>query len=145
MPGPMPNPAARRRNTGSAFTELPAAGRAGIAPPYPLVIDDAHALRRAAMWRELWASPMAALWERHRWAMPVARYVEGCLTFEADPRGASVALMGELRQAEAMLMMTPSALLRARASIPKTPGSAVTANTGPSAGATVVDLSSWAG
>lgn len=39
MPGPPPNPNARRRNARVAMTRLPAGGRHGASPPWPLSLD----------------------------------------------------------------------------------------------------------
>lgn len=39
MPGPPPNPNARRRNATVPMTELPAEGRKGDPPPWPLIPD----------------------------------------------------------------------------------------------------------
>lgn len=137
MPGPLPNPNARRRNTGSTFTTLPASGRAGAPPPYPLELreDDFLGERRRDLWRELWATPMAALWDRHRWTVPVARYVEMVLEYEGSPAKASGTLLSEMRQAEERLAMTTAGLMKARATIDLTVA-------GPATGvpATVVSL-----
>lgn len=118
MPGPPPNPNARRRNSGSGFTTLPAAGRPGPPPEWPFRTDRRPFRgRRRALWHELWATPMAMLWDRHRWPVPVARYVEMVLEYEEDPKGASSTLLSELRQAEQLLAMTQVGLLKARAAI----------------------------
>lgn len=118
MPGPMPNPAARRRNAGSAFTTLPARGRPGPPPDYPLAGGSRkYSGRRREVWEQLWATPMAFLWERHRFAVPVARYVEMLLEYESAPRKASALLMSEMRQAEQLLQLNAAGLLKARATI----------------------------
>lgn len=138
MPGPLPNPAARRRNTGSAFTTLPAAGRPGPPPPYPLAEreDVAAQERREDLWDELWALPVAVLWERQRWTLTVARYVEATMAWERDPAGCPISLLAELRQLEQALALSTAALLRARASIAH--GDETPAGAG--AGATVIYL-----
>lgn len=125
MPGPDPNPNARRRNAGTGFTTLPAAGRPGPPPTWPLRTDHAPFRgRRKTLWEQLWATPMAMLWDRHKWTLPVARYVELVLEYEEAPRKASAALLSELRQAEQLLAMTATGLLKARAAIPLTAAAA---------------------
>jgi hypothetical protein len=142
MPGPPPNPNARRRNAGSGFTPLPAAGRPGPPPPWPLRTDRGrYDGRRRLLWEQLWATPMAELWDRHRWTVPVARYVELVLAYEEDPRDAGATLLSEMRQAEQLLGMTAVGLLKARAAIdPTTVPAAATAAAGGVGTASVVVL-----
>lgn len=121
MPGRFPNPSARRPRSGAGFTRLPAAGRPGPPPPWPLRSPGRkYSGRRRELWTELWASPAAFLWERHRFTIPVARYAEMLLAYESDPASASGSLIGEIRQMEQALALTEAGLLRARASIEAT-------------------------
>lgn len=109
MPGPPPKPAAqrRRRNAAPLETTLPAGGRKGAAPKWPLG-------RRVAgekeLWRELWSTPQAVMWERSGWTRVVARYCR--LTVESEKPGASVALLAEVRQLEDRLGLSPMAMRR---------------------------------
>ena len=102
MPGPPPKPAGerRRRNATVAMTQLPAEGRIGAAPEWPLprlLLDEPGLVdllegREAELWAELWATPQAVAWERLKWTRTVARYVRfevraetGDLKAGADP------------------------------------------------------------
>lgn len=110
MPGPAPKPAdqVRRRNAPAANTvKLPPEGRAGEAPEWPLAGDAPQT------WVELWATPQAAAWERLGWTRVVARYVF-LLGFCEDPKTTSAALLGEARQLEDRLGLTPMSMLRLR-------------------------------
>lgn len=63
MPGPLPKPQRRRRNTPTVpSTRLPAGGRKGR-PPRP---PESYALGEAgrAWWRWAWATPQATAWDR---------------------------------------------------------------------------------
>lgn len=111
MPGPPPKPAEqrRRRNAAAAGTRLPAAGRAGPVPDWPLGRSNAGERR---VWDEIWSTPQAAAWETLGWIRPVARYVRCLVASEA--RNASSAILGEVRQMEDRLGLTPMAMLRLR-------------------------------
>lgn len=69
MPGPAPNPNARRRNARPDWVELPVEGRSGRAPAWPLKG------RAPAGWASLWKLPQAVMWERQRCEVLVARYL----------------------------------------------------------------------
>ena len=109
MPGPAPKPAdqRRRRNSPLANTvRLPAAGRDGVAPAWPLVADE------PLFWDDLWATPQAVMWERAGWVRMVARYA---LLVEATERPKCSALIfGEVRQMEDRLGLSPMSMLRLR-------------------------------
>ena len=108
MPGPAPKPAdtRRRRNAPLANTlRLPPEGRQGPAPEWPLAGEG------PAIWPELWATPQAAAWERLGWVRVVARYAKVLLDCESS---LSVGLLGEVRQLEDRLGLTPMAMLRLR-------------------------------
>ena len=109
MPGPVPKPPEqrRRRNAPMANTlRLPAEGRPGDAPSWPLSGS------APALWDELWATPQAVAWERLGWTRVVARYTNA--TLAAERVDAPVALMAEVRQLEDRLGLTPMAMLRLR-------------------------------
>jgi hypothetical protein len=110
MPGPAPKPVdtRRRRNAPLANTlRLPAEGRTGDAPDWPLRGDAPD------IWSELWATPQAVAWERLGWTRVVARYVN-VLSLCEDPESMNAALLGEARQLEDRLGLSPMAMLRLR-------------------------------
>ena len=108
MPGPAPKPEGQRRHRkpapGTVF--LPADGRQGQAPKWPM------AGRPPKVWRELWALPQAAAWERLFMHRVVARYAAK-LT-EAEQPHSSSAILAEVRQLEDRLGLSPMAMLRLR-------------------------------
>lgn len=109
----------RRRNASVAMTQLPAEGRHGPPPVFPLPPPrnpvtgrpvPRLAARESILWDEVWATPQAVAWERFRWAHEVALYVRfRTLAEEGDPKAAS-----EARQWSDRLGLSPLALLRLR-------------------------------
>jgi len=71
--GPAPDPTALRRDrpTDAGWTHLPAAGRVGPAPVWPLTRPTR---RELDIWARLWAMPQAAAWEASRSYDAVACY-----------------------------------------------------------------------
>lgn len=109
MPGPAPKPAAerRRRNKPPENLRLPAEGRTGAPPRWPL---SKAARGELVLWRQLWATPQAVAWDRFGWVRVVARYVRCVLDVEGhgpDPR-----MLAEVRQLEDRLGLSPLAMLR---------------------------------
>lgn len=98
-----PNPNAVRRNARPGVEILPAGGRQGLAPNWPL---DPATLPESELWRDLWATPQAAAWEKHGWTRVVARYVRCALAAEQLNKDA----MSEARQLEDRLGLTPKAM-----------------------------------
>jgi hypothetical protein len=110
MPGPAPKPQGqtRRRNAPMANTvQLPSGGRQGDAPEWPLAGEAPQT------WDQLWATPQAVAWERLGWTRVVARYVHILVLCE-NPAEMTAALLGEARQLEDRLGLTPMAMLRLR-------------------------------
>src|SRR5688500_8164260 len=109
MPGPpAKDPSARRRrNAAPVTTKLPATGRQGRVPAWPL--SKASAAERAA-WNELWRLPQAVVWERVRCSRVVARYVR--LLVPVERGGASAFQGSECRQLEDRLGLTPLSMKR---------------------------------
>ena len=107
MPGPAPNPNARRRNARPDGMKLPAGGRPGDPPAWPLPRPTKP---ERALWAELWATPQAAAWESLGWIRIVARYAR--LTVQAEKRGALTTLLGEVRQLEDRLGLNPMSMRR---------------------------------
>lgn len=110
--GPPPNPNRRRRNVGPSTTKLPAEGREGEVPPWPLPKGKSapRNRREAEVWAELWRTPQAVMWERLAWTRTVARYVRFLVQVEAG----DVRIASEVRQMEDRLGLNPLALLRLR-------------------------------
>lgn len=111
MPGPAPKPASQRRRTNAApgTVRLPAAGRSGPAPKWPL---GRAGRAQKLVWDDLWALPQAVAWERLHLVRVVARYTV-CLV-EAERPGASAALLAEVRQIEDRLGLSAMSMLRLR-------------------------------
>lgn len=109
MPGPAPNPNARRRNARPNYTQLPAGGYRGDTPKWPLPEPTE---REMQAWDELWRTPQAAAWAQMELARPVARYVRALAV--AEEHGATAFMLSEVRQLEATLGLTPMAMLRLR-------------------------------
>lgn len=115
MPGPPPKPAGerRRRNAPTANTlKLPRAGRKGKPPAFPGELSAYD----AKVWADLWRTPMAVAWELNNYHRTVARYLRVMRAAEdalesGDP---SASLLGEVRQLEDRLGLTPMAMLRLR-------------------------------
>lgn len=105
MPGPPPNPNARRRNARSGPTRLPAEGRKGPAPAWPL--RRASAAERA-LWAKVWAYPQAVAWERDKVVREVAMYVRWTLVAEEGDLKAAV----EARMMSDRLGLTPMSMRR---------------------------------
>ena len=95
--GPAPNPNSLRQNPAD-WTHLPAAGRDGPAPAFPL---DRPAKRELEVWESEWKRPQAIMWERLRQEIEVAMYVRSLVDAEspvakAESRTLVIRLMGEL-------------------------------------------------
>lgn len=87
--------------------KLPAEGRSGKAPKWPLHCEVAE------IWADLWALPQAVMWERHGWTRVVARYAHLVVSTERSD-DVSVSMLSEIRQLEDRLGLTPMAMLRLR-------------------------------
>jgi hypothetical protein len=109
MPGPAPNPNARRRNARPNYTQLPATGYSGTVPDWPL---SAATVAERSAWVGLWRTPQAAAWAQMELVRPVARYVRALV--QAEKRGATAFMLSEVRQLEDRLGLTPMSMLRLR-------------------------------
>jgi hypothetical protein len=109
MPGPpRKDPATRRRrNAPPETTKLPALGRKGRPPAWPL---SKMRVGESAVWRSLWATPQAVAWQRLGWTRVVARYCRCIVLAENDP--GLVSLLAEVRQLEDRLGLSPMAMRR---------------------------------
>ena len=70
-PAPDPNALARDRKTDRAWTNLPAEGRTGPTPAWPLAKNKKH----ETMWARLWRKPQAIMWEQMDLGDQLAAYV----------------------------------------------------------------------
>lgn len=125
--GPPPDPNALRRDRRQdkdGWTNLPAEGRVGDPPPWPLAAlevdpeNDAAAAwsmeraeRELDVWRTLWATPQAVVWARLGWTLEVAMYVR--LVVKAE-RTAETKALAEARMWSDRLGLNPAAMLRNR-------------------------------
>lgn len=187
IPGPPPKDDDKRarRNATHAMTGLPAGGRVGAPPRWPLPTDaalsarlkvaralardkkalaeapDITARERAArdrshasaaekvallevqvrdqrrretgLWKELWATPMAVMWDRLRWTREVALYVR----FQAKAELGDTDAAKEARLRSATLGLTPESMQKLRWRVDAKPadGADVAAPAGPKSGA----------
>lgn len=118
--GPPPKPGARRPNNGRqndgmqvVAAQLPAAGRPGKPPKWPL--PGRMLAGELDAWRSAWATPQAAEWERLGWDRMIARYVR--ILVESEQPEATAATRGEVRQLEDRLGLSPMSMLRLRWSV----------------------------
>jgi len=104
--GPPPDPnALRRERDAGEWTVLPAEGRSGVTPDWPLA---GKSNREAGLWDSLWAKPQALMWERFGQELEVALYVRNFARAE-DP-DAAVALGTLVRQQMDSLGLTTPGL-----------------------------------
>jgi hypothetical protein len=111
-PPPDPNALRRDRKSDAGFTVLPASGRVGDPPPWPLT-DPAP--RESVLWAAFWAKPQAILWELNGQAFEVAMHVR-CFA-EAEKPGAPTAVRTLVRQQADALLLTIPAMHSARVRI----------------------------
>lgn len=118
-PAPKPDNERRRRNAQVAMTQLPAEGRQGTPPRFPLLAytnDDSDGFeaivrdREAQLWAELWSTPQAVMWERTHSELAVARFTRFSVLAETG----NVKAATEARQLEDRLGLNPQAMLRLR-------------------------------
>lgn len=102
--GPAPDPTAlRRERDAGEWSFLPAEGREGATPEWPLT-DPTD--REDDFWERLWSKPQALMWERYDQGLEVALYVRRLC--EAEKPDASVGLSTLLRQmADSLGLTTP--------------------------------------
>lgn len=102
--GPPPDPnALRRERDAGEWTILPAEGRQGPVPGWPLrgQVD-----REAELWEMLWGRPQALMWERFGQQLEVALYVRRFC--EAEELESKVNLSTLVRQmADSLGLTTP--------------------------------------
>lgn len=117
--GRLPEPDALRRSRPSdqaTWTHLPAAGRQGDPPPWPLTKPTA---RERARWAIEWAKPQALMWERDHQVDQVAQYVRAFV--EAERPKAPVMLRALVDRRAVALGLTIDGLARNRWIIDSSP------------------------
>jgi hypothetical protein len=100
---PKHNPVRRNARTGPL--RLPAEGRSGPPPRWPIGSRFPSPELRL-LWHHLWATPQAVAWERLGWTRVVARYA--MVLIRAEAMNATALL--EARQLEDRLGLTPKAM-----------------------------------
>jgi hypothetical protein len=104
--GPPPDPnALRRERDKGEWTMLPAAGRQGDPPVWPLL---GHSEREAWLWADLWRKPQALMWERYSQEIEVALYVRNLC--QAELPGSPINLGTLVRQQSDSLGLTTPGL-----------------------------------
>lgn len=104
----MPNPPKYdpvRPRRGRGPVSLPAEGRKGLPPAWPL---DGPTEAEALAWTALWATPQAVAWESFGWTRTVARYCRFMLL--AEEPTAQPALLAQVTALEDRLGLTPKAM-----------------------------------
>lgn len=108
--GPPPDPnALRRERDAGDWVHLPAAGRQGDPPPWPLTKATATESR---LWAREWARPQAIEWERLGLEQDVAIYVRTLVA--AGQRGAPVTILQALMRQEESLGISVPGMARNR-------------------------------
>lgn len=116
-PAPKADNLRRRRNLpmgGATPTRLPAAGRSGPPPVWPLPKHPETSARAAEreFWNRVWSKPQALMWDQQQCYDVVARYVR--LSVEVNRGFAGPPLLAEVRQLEDRLGLSPQSMLRLR-------------------------------
>jgi hypothetical protein len=111
-PAPDPNALRRDRKDDAGWTILPAEGRKGSAPSWPLIDPTPRELQ---LWRTFWKKPQALIWERNGQEYAVALHIR---TFaEAEQADAQTNLRTLVRQQAGELLLTIPAMHAARVRI----------------------------
>lgn len=105
MPTP-PKLEPARGARGRGPTLLPAEGRKGPPPPWPLPGRSSTAEREA--WAQLWATPQAVAWEKLGWTRTVGRYAR--LLVRAEKADATAAVQAQTTALEDRLGLTPKSM-----------------------------------
>jgi hypothetical protein len=130
--GPPRQPGAiRRGRTGdTGMTVLPAAGREGEAPPWPLARPNKF---ERETWEREWRRPQAVMWERLGWEVQVAIYVRTMR--QATTAKASAGTMTNLLRQMVNLGLTEDGMARNQWKIVEEPPSAAPPRRAPSTSA----------
>lgn len=105
--GPQPDPSSERSEQRSLqFRLLPREGFTGRVPAFPLPKPTP---RERVVWREIWRTPQAAMWNVERWRMrTVGMYCRW--TVRAEAMDATAATMTQVQRLGDQLGMTPAGL-----------------------------------
>lgn len=106
MPGPAPKENPVRRNSRVGPLLLPATGRAGETPPWPL--SGRQTVSERTAWAELWSTPQAHAWETLGWNRTVGRYCR--IMVAAEQKGAPASLLAQAVALEDRLGLTPKSM-----------------------------------
>jgi hypothetical protein len=106
--GPAPDPESLRSADGE-WTVLPAEGRQGPPPAWPL---SEASEREVTFWEHEWSRPQAVMWQRQDQVLEVAMFVRALA--EAEKPDASVASRTLVRQLMETLGVSMPGLLRNR-------------------------------
>lgn len=101
-PAPDPNALRRERDKGE-WTKLPADGREGDAPEWPLSEPTGRELR---LWEQEWSRPQAVEWERNGQELEVALFVRSVVDAEM-PRAPATARTLVRQQMDALGLTVP--------------------------------------
>lgn len=110
--GPPPDPMALRRQRpgdSAGWTELPAEGRRGRPPNWPL---EGQSDRERVLWVDLWKRPQAVMWSRLDQRYEVALFVR--VLARAEKENASIELQKVVRQYLDSLGLSVAGMLRNR-------------------------------
>lgn len=126
MPGPPPNPNARRTNDKDAWRTLPAECTRPV-PKWPLPGRKPAGL--VDLWRHLWSLPVAEIWHEQNAVRLIARYASLVNTLERAMTGGRTdlpatliaGLPAEIRQIEDRLLISPLPRLKARVLVAEKP------------------------
>jgi hypothetical protein len=102
--GPPPDPnALRRERDKGEWTLLPAAGRPGDPPVWPL---RGFSDRESELWADLWRKPQALMWERYGQEIEVALYVRNLAQVEQPKAPINLGTLVR-QQSDSLGMTTP--------------------------------------
>lgn len=110
--GPAPTSTERSHKakaTAEGWTTLPADGRDGPMPAWPLVSPTD---REMELWERLWESPQAVMWEQLHLDMEVASYVRLMARAEA-PRSSAI-IWGQVKMVAESLGLSAAGMARNR-------------------------------
>ncbi len=105
MPGPAPKQDPVRRNARTGPLLLPAEGRKGSAPAWPL--SERPTADERAAWVQLWKTPHAVAWETLGWTRTVARYCRALVIAETEM---APSMLAQVSNMEDRLGLTPKAM-----------------------------------
>lgn len=102
--GPAPDPNALRRDRDAGeWVSLPAGGREGVVPAWPL---SKQSPREVELWEAEWRRPQAVVWERNGQELEVALFVRAVVEAE-DPRASVSARTLVRQQMDSLGISTP--------------------------------------